>query len=101
MQANQNDSYPRIPTEGNVLWEIAGPVNNMIARFHRLRNTEAEHQQYTRELTMLLSALRTAQINLKPPRLPVGERGYVLAPLYIEIDRLLREKGNAGQASAF
>ncbi len=99
MQANQNDRYPRIPTEGNVLWEIAGPVNNMIARFHRLRTTEAEHQQYLKELTMLLSALRTAQVTNKPPQLPVGQNGYVLTPLYIEIDRLFREKGYATHTS--
>jgi hypothetical protein len=96
MQANQNDSYPRIPTEGNVLWEIAGPVNNMIARFQRLRTTEAEHQQYLKELNMLLSALRTAQITHHPPRLPVNQSRYALTPLYIEIDRLFHEKENVG-----
>jgi hypothetical protein len=96
MQANQNNSYPRIPTEGNVLWEIAGPVNNMIARFHRLRNTETEHQQYVKELNMLLSALRTAQITHQAPRLPVNQSKYALTPLYIEIDRLFREKEHVG-----
>ena len=96
-QANQSDTYQRIPTQGNVLWEIAGPINNMIARLQRLRYTEAEHQQYQKELTMLLTALRKAQETQQPPRLPVGQGGkYVLTPIYQEINRIYQQRRNDG-----
>lgn len=98
-QANQNDTYQRIPTQANVLWEIAGPINNMIARLQRLRHTEVEHQQYQRELTMLLSALRTAQETHQPPRLPVGQGKYVLTPIYQEINRIYQKKIDVSEAS--
>ncbi len=100
LQSNQSDDYQRIPTQGNVLWEIAGPINNMIGRLQRLRYTEAEHQQYLKELNMLLSALRTAQEKQQIPNLPVGQPGYVLAPLYTEINRILQKRGNTRGVSS-
>lgn len=94
-QANQNDSYQRVPTQGNVLWEIAGPINNLISRLQRMRHTEAEHQQYLKELNMLLSALRTAKETQQPPRLPDGRGRYVLTPLYVELNRLFQKNSTS------
>lgn len=97
----RSDSYQRIPTQGNVLWQIVGPINNMIARIQRLRYTEAEHQQYIKELEMLLAALRMAQETHQPPRLPIGigQRNYVLAPLYTEIYRIYQQQGSSAGTS--
>jgi hypothetical protein len=97
MQANQSDTYQRIPTQGNVLWEIAGPINNMISRLQRLRYIEAEHQQYQKELNMLYSALRAALESGQPPRLPTGPGKYALTPIYQEIKRIYQRKGDGDE----
>ena len=90
--ATRDASFQRISTQGNVLWPIVGPINNMIARMQRLRFTEMEHQQYIRELEMLLGALRIAQETQQPPNLPLGQSKFLLTPLYTEIHRLYQQR---------
>lgn len=99
MQATRDANFQRIPTQGSVLWQIVGPINNMIARMQRLRFTEMEHQQYIRELEMLLGALRIAQETQQPPNLPLGQSKFLLTPLYVEIYRLYQQRESHSAAA--
>jgi hypothetical protein len=94
------NGYSRIPTQGNVLWQIVGPINNMLARMQRLRQTETEHEQFVKELEMLLAVLRVAQETKQPPHLPLGQRNFVLMPLYTEIHRLYQQQGKSARVTS-
>lgn len=94
-RAANGDNATRIPTQGNVLWLIAGPINTMLARMQRLRYTEMEHQQILQELEQFLFVLRSAREKQQPLRLPRGQGGARLGPLYDEVARLSMHDSSA------
>ena len=92
LAANSGQGSPRISTQGNVLWVLVGPINNLIARMQRLRHIEEDQKRLTIELEQLLRVLQTARQNRQPVTLPSRGQGYRLGSLYEEISYLQGNK---------
>ena len=97
LSSNNGRGITRMPTQGNPLWLIVGPINNLLARMDRLRHVENEYQQLTMELEQLLLAIRASRENQQQlrPQLQVGSAR--LGLFYEEIARL--QAGNKPVAS--
>ncbi len=55
------DLSARVPlTEDNVLWQVAGLLNNTLTRLQHLQRTESELQQVQRAVARLVEAMRRA-----------------------------------------
>ena len=56
------DMHARVPlTNENVLWQIAGSLNNLIARLQRLRQDSYELQKIKEQIPYLIAVVRQAQ----------------------------------------
>lgn len=102
MRAANGDFNARVPlTQDNVLWQIAGSLNNLLARIQRLRQSEEQLQrlqpqiqrarrveyefQRTRQEAMRLQAiLRDAKLKQYPLHAP--KNGTFLDPVIVELD---------------
>jgi hypothetical protein len=59
----------RIPlTEENVLWQIAGSLNNLLSRVQRFRQDAQKYQQLSNEIQLLVNALRESRSTHRPLR---------------------------------
>lgn len=57
MRVANGDLQARVPlTQGNVLWEIAGSLNTLLARFQRMRQDSFQLQQTQRAFAFFLQA---------------------------------------------
>ncbi len=88
LNSNSGRSITRMPTQGNPLWLIVGPINNLLARMDRLRRVEVEYQQLTMELEQLLAAIRAAHENQQPLRPQLQAGSARLGLFYEEIAHL-------------
>lgn len=74
----------RVPlNEQNVLWEVAGSLNNLLSRFQRLHQSEKEYMQARGKAVELAQILRTSK-NTRTP-LYVHRTGTMLDTLVIEL----------------
>lgn len=88
LNSNNGRGVTRMPTQGNPLWLIVGPINNLLARMDRLRRVEVEYQQLTTELEQLLVAIRAARENQQPLRPQLQAGSARLGLFYEEIAHL-------------
>ena len=88
LNSNNGRGITRMPTQGNPLWLIVGPINNLLARMDRLRHVEVEYQQLTMELEQLLIAIRAARETNQPLRPPARTGSARLGLFYDEIAHL-------------
>ncbi|GCE47007.1 hypothetical protein EI42_00532 [Thermosporothrix hazakensis] len=98
LHANTGRGFTKISTQSNPLWNIIGPINNMIARMERSRQLEYEYQQLITELEGLLKALRQARTHHHLIQFPVGKGNTRLHVLYKEIAQLQRDMLQPKQA---
>lgn len=91
LNSNNGRGVTRMPTQGNPLWLIVGPINNLLARMDRLRHVEVEYQQLTTELEQLLVAIRTTRATHQPLRPSVRAGSARLGLFYDEIAHLQAE----------
>ncbi len=95
LNSNNGRGITRMPTQGNPLWLIVGPINNLLARMDRMRHVEVEYQQLVMELEQLLVAIRTARTAHQPLRLPLRAGSARLGLFYDEIAHLQMESRQA------
>ncbi len=96
MRVANGDLSSRVPlSSGSVLWPVAGPLNNLLARFQRMNQEVAEaHQamyefQRVREaLAQVLYRVRMARIGRRPG--PFTRTGTMVDPLIENLDPLLQ-----------
>lgn len=88
LNSNNGRGVTRMPTQGNPLWLIVGPINNLLARMDRMRHVEAEYQQLTMELEQLLVAIRTARTTHQPLHPSLRASSARLGLFYDEIAHL-------------
>ncbi|GCE28061.1 hypothetical protein KDA_35450 [Dictyobacter alpinus] len=88
LSSNNERNFSRISTQGNPLWTIIGPINNILARMERMRHSEHEYQQISMELEQLLEAVRVARRSNQPLRPPAYGNSARLGILYQEIASL-------------
>lgn len=102
VSANTGRSFTRIATVGNPLWNIVGPINNMLSRMERMRQTEVEYQQLMKELESLLIAIRRARETQQFIQPAVDGSSARLLILYREIAQLQnRESPNNSRSLPF
>lgn len=98
------DFNARVPlNNGNVLWQVAGSLNNLLSRFQRLRQNEielqrlrpqlqqarqiaSELQQTRNEIIYIINSLREAKEGRRP--LQPMPTGTLLDPLLLELNGL-------------
>lgn len=79
------DMDARVPLNNdNVLWQVAGSLNNLLARLQRLRQDAYELQQLKEQINYLTAAARQAQATQQPVRF--SRSGTALDPLLIELN---------------
>ncbi len=80
-----NGNYAvRVPlTQENVLWQIAGSLNNLLARLQRYRQDSQQNQRLLQEIDQLTSVVRQAKAAGQPFRL--GRTGTALDVLLLEL----------------
>ncbi len=80
------DLNARVPlTQENVLWQVAGSFNNLLARFQRLRQDAFELQRLRNETTRLIAAVREAREGQHS--IQFAHSGTALDVLAMEINR--------------
>ena len=78
------DLNTRIPlTADNVLWSVAGPLNNMIARLQRARAIEEEIEKIQKGIAYLTAMIRLRKQGQPTP--PYSSNGTLVDTLAIEI----------------
>lgn len=78
------DFSARVPLkQENVLWEIAGSLNNLLSRFQRLNQSEKELQQTQEKVKELVEHLRIAKSTQRP--MYPHRSGTPVDPIIIEL----------------
>jgi len=79
------DMNARVPlTNESVLWQIAGSLNNLIARLQRLRQDSNELQRIKEQIPYVTASVRQAQEEHRP--IQFTRSGTALDPLLIELN---------------
>ncbi len=87
MRVANGDYNARVPlNDDNVLWQVAGSLNNLLARFQRNRVDSQELKQTKEEIARLTNALRVARQNNSP--IYMNRTGTELDMLIIELSLL-------------
>ena len=80
------DFSARVPlTQDNVLWQVAGSFNNLLARFQQVRKEEYELQKLRNEMAQFVNAMREAKATNQPLRF--ARTGTMLDVLAAEFNR--------------
>jgi hypothetical protein len=89
-QVANGDLSARVPlTQNNVLWSIAGGLNNLLARMQRWRQDAQQLQRVEQTIQQVVYDMRQAKKRGVTP--PLKKTGTILDPLIAE---MLTEKGN-------
>jgi len=89
-QVANGDFSARVPlTQNNVLWSIAGSLNNLLARLQRWRQDAQQLQRIEQTIQQTVYDMRQAK--KQGVSLPIKKTGTILDPLIAEI---AAEKGN-------
>lgn len=89
-QVANGDLSARVPlTQNNVLWSIAGGLNNLLARMQRWRHDAQQLQRVEQAIQQIVYDMRQAK--KRGVTLPPKKTGTILDPLIAE---MLTEKGN-------
>lgn len=96
MRVANGDLSSRVPlSSGSVLWAVAGPLNNLLARFQRMNQEAAEARQVMQEFQRVRDALAQAIYRIKMARIgrqfePFTRTGTIVDPLLENLDPLLQ-----------
>jgi large-conductance mechanosensitive channel len=68
-QISNGDYNVRIPlTQENVLWQVAGSLNNLLSRLQRYRQESQQYQHMSTEINQLTTEVRRARASRQPLR---------------------------------